>query len=148
MLRCRFIPVILALFTAVVSGGAASAEGVTRIQQSDGTTQIYHHVTMELAGHTLFLHSHDHKGVLEVTSEACSYRNDLQRCLPYKTMLRQHGKAHEIALEHGSVYLNLTDSVRRLPRSSEQLGPREILVLLHTIRGTYISVKGTLDQVK
>jgi len=145
----RFAAAISAALAALaLIGGAANAEGVTRIQQSDGSTHEYRHVNIRLAGQTLWLRSGDHRGVLEVASGACSFKGEIQRCLPYMTTLRQHGKTHQIALEHGTVYLNLTDAVHQLPHSSEQLGPHEVLVLLHTMRGTSVSVKGTLDTVK
>jgi hypothetical protein len=72
----------------------------------------------------------------------------LQRCLPYSTTLHQHGTVHDIALDHGAVYLNLTNAVHHLPHSSERLRPHAVLVLLHTARGTLVSVKGTLDAIK
>jgi len=126
----------------------AIAEGTTRIQQSDGTIHVYRDVRIRLTGQTLWIHSADHKGVLEVTTGACSFVRDVQRCLPFAATLRQHGKTHEIALDHGTVFLNLTDAMQYLPRSSEGIGPRQILVLLHTMHGTYVTVRGTLDEVK
>ena len=142
-------PEFLAALAAFVSAtGAAGAEGITRVQQSDGATQVYRNVNIRLAGQTLWLRSPDRKGVLEVASGACSFAGEVQRCLPFTTTLRQHGKTHQIELELGTVYINLSDTARNLPHSSERLGPRGVLVLLHTIRGTIVSVKGTLDEVK
>jgi hypothetical protein len=126
----------------------ANAEGVTRVVQSDGSVQVYHNVNMRLMGSTLRLHSPDKAGFLDVASGACSFVGDLERCLPYATALHQHGETHAIALERGTVYFNLTDSVQYLHHSTEHLGPHEVLVLLHTMRGTIVSVKGTLDAVK
>jgi hypothetical protein len=40
------------------------------------------------------------------------------------------------------------NSPGRLPLSSEMLAPRTVLVLLKTAHGTYVTVKGTLDEVK
>jgi hypothetical protein len=130
----------------LLAGGPAGAEGTTRVQQSDGVVQMYHHVNMRLVGQTLWLRSGDHKGVLEVATDACSFAGDVKRCLPYKTTLHQHGKTHQIEIEHGMVYLNLTGDTRRLPHSSEQILPHQVVVLLHTMHGTYVSVKGTLDK--
>jgi len=138
--------VMLAAF--LVQRGGANAEGTTRIQQSDGTIHTYNDVRIRLTGQTLWIHSGDRKGVLEVTTGACSFVRDLQRCLPFMATLRQHGKTHQIALEHGTVFMNLTDAVQHLSRSSEGLGPHQVLVLLHTMHGTYVSVKGTLDEVR
>jgi hypothetical protein len=132
----------------VLTAAAASAEGVTRVQQSDGTVQVYEHVSIRLDGQNLWLRSADGMGVLEVADGACSFVREIQRCLPFETTLHQHGESHAIALEHGTVYLNLTDDPHRLPHSDDRLAPHNVLVLLHTARGTYISVKGTLDAVK
>jgi hypothetical protein len=145
----RLGPGIYAVLAALsLATGAANAQGETRVQQSDGSTQVYRHVDIRLSGQTLWLRSPDRKGVLEVASGACSFAGGIQRCLPFATTLHQHGQTHEIALERGTVYLNLTDTEYYVPHSSERLGPHHVLVLLHTARGTIISVKGTLDVVK
>jgi len=145
----RFSLAVAAAFT-VLAGSLrpATAEGVTRIQQADGTVQVYRHVTMRMAGATLSLRSGDHAGTLDVTSGACKYLAGLQRCLPYKTVYHHDGVAHAIVLEHGTIYTNLTGDAVQLPHSADRLGPHEVLVLLHTARGTYVSVTGTLDQIK
>jgi hypothetical protein len=146
----RFHLVAAAVLGLVLGSSAfpGAAEGVTRIQQADGTTQIYRHVTMRMAGPTLWLRSGDHAGVLEVTSGACTYLAGLQRCLPYKTVYHDRGTAHAIALEHGAIYTNLTGNAVQLPHSGDRLGPHEVRVVLHTMRGTYVTVQGTLDQLK
>lgn len=141
----RLIPAFAAIGTAVLIASPAQADGTTRVQQSDGTVQTYEHVSIRQAGQTLWLRSGDHQGVLEVTSGACSYRGELQRCLPYKTTLHQNGQTREIVLEHGTVYVNPTGDPQPLPHSSAQLGPHEVLVHLRTVRGTYVSVQGTVD---
>lgn len=149
MLIRRFACTLLvALGALVLARVPVGAEGVTRVQQSDGTVQTYDRVNIRLAGETLWLRSPDHQGVLEVTSGACSFVGRLQRCLPFVTTLHQHGATHQIALERGAVYMNLTAASHRLPHSSQHLGAHAILVLLHTAHGTYVSVKGTLDNVK
>jgi hypothetical protein len=148
-LQRRFVHGISAALAAFVfSAGVTNAEGVTRVQQSDGSIQIYRHVDIRLAGQTLWLRSPDRRGTLEVASDACSFTGEIQRCLPFAATLHQAGKTHDIVLERGTVYVNLTDAVYRVPHSSERLGAHAVLVLLHTARGTIISVKGKLDTVK
>jgi hypothetical protein len=134
---------MLVLGTSVVR-----AEGITRVEQRDGSFKVYRHVYISLDGQALRLRSADRKAVLEVVSDACSFTGQLMRCLPYKTTLRQFGESHDIAVEHGTVYLNLTQSEHRLPHSADKLGPLQVLVLLHTMRGTYVSVQGSLDRYR
>lgn len=131
-----------------VTAGAANAAGVTRVQQSDGSVQNYDGVTLRLNGDTLWLRSNDGHGTLEITSGACSFSNLIERCLPVKTTLHQDGADRPIELLRGSVYINLTGASHALPHETRQLGPRDVLVLLHTTRGTLVSVTGTLDDVK
>jgi hypothetical protein len=139
---------LAALAFAAAANAGANAEGVTRVQQSDGSVQVYRHVGIELSGQTLWLRSPDRKDALEVANGACSFAGSVQRCLPFATTLHRHGAAHPIELERGTVYLNLSDAAHSVPHSSERLAPRNVLVLLHTVRGTIVSVKGTLDDVK
>ncbi len=134
-----------ALIVAIAT--QASAQGVTRIQQSDGSVQLYHDVRMSLKGETLWIRTADHEGVLEIVNGACSFTGDLQRCLPSAVTLHQSGRTHSITIDRGTVYLNLTDTAQRLHYSSRMLPPHNVLVEMHTIHGTFVSVQGTLDEV-
>ena len=130
----------------VATGVRAGATGVTRIQQSDGTVQVYNDARLTLVGKTLRIRSADHRGVLEVVNGACSYAGELQRCLTNGVTLRQHGAVHAISVVHGTVYLNLTPSAQQLPHSGEQLAPQNVLVAFRTAHGTFVSVRGSLDE--
>lgn len=125
-----------------------NADGTARVQQSDGSVQLYSGVRLRLNGEKLFLRSPDQKGTLEILEGACSFVGELQRCLPYSMTLLQHGASHVIALDRGTVYLNLTDSVHHLRYSSQRIPPHGVLVAFRTFHGTYVSVRGTLDEVQ
>lgn len=141
--------VSLALAAAWLAPGLpAGAKGVTLIQQSNGTVKTYSNVYIAVAGQMLTLRSSDSKGTLTIATGACSFDNNVQRCLPYSVTLTQGGKTHEIALSYGTVFLNLTKEAHHLPRSSEMLAPRTVLVLFKTAHGTYVTIKGTVDEVK
>jgi len=144
----RIIPPIAVLAAVLLASGPAGAQGQTRVHQIDGSVQVYDQVHIELEGQTLKLHSRDHQGIFEISSGACSYTGALQRCLPYAMTLRQHGEIRQIELEHGTIYLNLGDTPVRLPHSSYIVAPHGLVVNFRTIRGTFVSVKGTLDSVR
>ncbi len=130
------------------AGLPANAKGVTLIQQSSGTIKTYAGVNMALKGQTLVLRTADRKGTLTIVTGACSFAKSIQRCLPYSVVLTQYGKARKIAISYGSVFLNVTNEARNLPLSSEMLAPHTVLVLFKTLHGTYVTSKGTLDEVK
>jgi hypothetical protein len=139
----------LALAVAwLASGAPARARGVTLIQESNGTVKTYSNVYMDLAGQMLTLRSPDKKGTLRILTGACSFYESVERCLPYSVTLAQGGKTRKIAISHGTVFLNVTNEAHRLPLSSDMLAPRTVLVLFKTAHGTYVTVKGTLDEVK
>jgi len=147
--RCVLPITCLALAAAwLAAGPQASARGVTLIQESNGTVKTYSDVYMALAGQMLTLHSPDKKGTLRILTGACSFDKSVEHCLPYSVTLTQAGKTHKIAISHGSVFLNITNEARHLPLSSDILAPRTVLVLFTTAHGTYVTVKGTLDEVK
>ncbi len=131
----------------IATAVAANAGGVTYIQQADGSSRTYRDVSVRLSGQTLWLRSADHKGTLKVVNGACSFADGLQRCLPYSVTLYQGGAAREIGLSHGTVSLNLSSETGHLPHSSEVVAPQHIVAFLYTQRGTYISLKGKLDEV-
>ncbi len=139
----------LALAAAWLAPGLpASAKGVTLIQQSNGTVKTYSDVDVAVAGQMLTLRSSDRKGTLTIATGACSFDKNVQRCLPYAVTLTQGGRTHKIALSYGTVFLNLTNEAHQLPRSSEMLAPRTVLVLFKTAHGTYVTIKGTIDEMK
>jgi hypothetical protein len=148
MRRNVSLSIVAGAIAFLVMPALAGAEGMTRIQQSDGTVQTYDHVTIEVHGHELRLHSPDRHDTLYVESDACTYVNEMQRCLPYATVLHRRGERDPIALERGTVYLNLSDVGRPPLHSAELVPPHSVLVLLRTARGTFVTVSGTVDMVK
>jgi hypothetical protein len=137
---------LLAAF-AIATVSAASAKGVTLIQQADGSVRTYTDVNIRLSGQTLWLRSADRKGVLKIVTGACSFVGGIQRCLPYAVALIQDGKTSQISISHGTVYLNLSNTSQQLPLSSEELAPQTMLALWRTVHGTYVTIKGKLDEV-
>jgi hypothetical protein len=144
-IRPQFYALIAVLAIATLS--PASAKGVTLIERADGSVRTYVDVNIRLSGQTLWLRSADQKGVLKIVNGACSFIGAIQRCLPYAVALIQDGKTRPIAISHGTVFLNLSKTAQRMPLSSEPLAPRTILALWRTVRGTYVTIKGKLDEV-
>ncbi|HZO94163.1 MAG TPA: hypothetical protein VFB22_10330 [Candidatus Baltobacteraceae bacterium] len=132
---------------ACVSWAPASAKGVALVQQSNGSVKTYAGVDLRFTRQTLRILTRDGAGTLVVSAGACSFSGALERCLPYAATLRQHGTTSPIPIAHGALFFNLTDSAQRLPRSSQELAPRTTLAVLRTVHGTYVTVKGTLDEV-
>jgi hypothetical protein len=137
-----------ALLASLALGSPAWANGVVRVQQTDGSVRQYPQTAMRWNGQTLWLHSADGKGVLEITTAACSDADNLVRCLPYAITLHQSGAKRPIAVEHGTIYMNFSSEAHRVPYSSELLGAHHLLVAVRTQHGTYITVRGNVDEVK
>jgi hypothetical protein len=137
-----------ALIASVLLGPAARANGLVRVQQSDGSVREYPQTAMRWNGQTLWLHSADGKGVLEITTAACSDANNLVRCLPYAITLHQSGGKRPIAVARGTIYMNFSGGARHVPYSSQLLGAHDLLVAIRTQHGTYITVRGNVDEVK
>jgi hypothetical protein len=144
----RFHTNLLALLAALaVSTAGASARGVTLIQQYSGKTQTYGNVRLHLDGKTLWVQNRGKDDELAITQGACSFVKSVERCLPDTVVLHQRGKMHQIPLSHGTVYFNLTNAEQSLPLSTESMAPHTVIVLFRTQRGTYVTIKGTLDEV-
>jgi hypothetical protein len=144
MRRLGLLCAITTALTCFLQTGAC-AEGVARVQQSDGSIQTYNQVRMTLSGTTLWLRSPDGKDRLEITSGACTFPRELKRCLPYKVILHRLGGMHAIQITSGVFYLNLTGAPHRLTKSSQRLAPHHVLLFLHTVHGTFVTAHGTLD---
>ncbi len=141
------ILLLISIFGALTVAGA-DATGTVRVQQSDGSVQVYHDVLIRVAQRSLRIGSKDRKGVLVIDRAACSYAGSILRCLPSTMKFEQNGQTHEIHLITGTIYVNLTGDQQQLRHSSTQLSPHDVLLMMQTQRGTYISLQGHIDQMQ
>jgi hypothetical protein len=141
------LPLVCAL--GVFATQPAQATGTLRVQQSDGTVQVYPDVVIRLISHkAMTITSADGKGVVKIDQAACSYAGQLRNCLLYHMEWIQSGQLHPINLVRGTIYVNLTAQRQGLPLSSTQLPPNGVLLSFTTKRGTTVSMTGTIDEVK
>jgi hypothetical protein len=138
--------IIACLLTLTVSSDAW-ATGTVRVQQNDGSTQLYPGATIRITNKTLRITTADRKGTLVIDKAACSFLGELMRCLPTSMTLDQGGGMQPLDFQRGTVYLNLTDGNQPLPFSSKQIPPRGILLSLTTKIGTIVDVTGLIDEV-
>jgi hypothetical protein len=135
------------IFGAVIALGAAGAPalaGTVRVQQHDGSVQVYDHVSITFTSdRTARITTHDGKGTLVITEGGCSYIGAIRRCFPYQMHLEQDGD-HPIDFDRGTFYYNPTDQAQTLPYSSQQIPPHGVIGSMKTKHGTYVSVFGTL----
>jgi hypothetical protein len=126
----------------------AGASGTARIQQPDGSVKVYDDVHIRVQGRErLLITSSDGKGTLVVNKASCTAIANLLRCLAYSAELDQNGRVLPIALQTGTLWLNLSSAIHQLPFSSTQLPTRGVLMALATKRGTHVALTGTLDEV-
>lgn len=148
---CRSPSLVAALFFACllsVHGGAANATGTARVQQHDGAVHTYRNVRIRIENKSMSITSRDGKGTITISKAACSVVGKLMRCLPYAAVLDQNGGTKPIAMRSGTVWLNPSDAKQQLPHSSTQLPPRGVLLSIQTRAGTYLSLNGTVDELK
>ena len=126
----------------------ALAKGVVTIQQSDGTTNVYDDVSIQIIHNALYLTSADGKGTIVVNRAACSYQGALLVCLPTDMTLIQSGATNPIKLTTGTIYVNLTSDPQQLVLSTTKVPPHSVLVSFTTKRGTYVALSGRIDRVK
>ncbi|HTZ53949.1 MAG TPA: hypothetical protein VMB20_02715 [Candidatus Acidoferrum sp.] len=139
------LPLLAILIFSVAQAGAT---GTVRVQQSDGSVRTYDDVSIRVKHNTLRIGSKDKKGVLVIDRAACSYVGELLRCLPTSFQLVQTGQTKTIQLTNGLVYLNLTDSPQQMTFSSKHMQPHALMLTLHTLRGTYITIRGQIDELQ
>jgi len=141
----RLLTIGMLAVAMMATSAPAGAYGTARVQQPDGSVQIYEHVSMVYSDQHLTITSADGKGVLVISKGACSYIGRLQRCFPYEMYLDQNGQ-HPLDFEHGTVYYNPTGDMLTLPYSTTQIPPKGIICSIKTKAGTYISIHGKLDK--
>ena len=125
----------------------AGATGTIDIQHKDGTVNTYRDVEIKVFSGSLFLTSDDGDGTIVVTRAACSYQGQIIVCLPTSAALVQEGESNALNLKNGTIYLNYTDSDQPMSRSTSKLPARSVLLALTTKNGTFISLRGRIDEV-
>lgn len=136
---------ILFLALLFCFASAAYAKGTVRVEQSDGSKQVYSDVSLIVTNHTLRITTADSKGTLIVKRAACSFQGDLMVCLPDELVLEQGGDQHPLDFQRGTIYYNNTGTKQQLSLSSQQLPPQGLLMLLLTKKGTIIAISGVVD---
>ncbi|MGC2130421.1 MAG: hypothetical protein WA629_10015 [Candidatus Aquilonibacter sp.] len=122
----------------------AQANGTMRVQQADGSVQLYD-VTLAVSGRQLLITTANKKGTLIVDEAACSFDSRVMTCIPERVRLRQNGTV-PLDFERGTVYFNKTNATQQLKYSSTQLPPNGVLGSMKSPKGTYVTWSGTLDS--
>ena len=133
------------MFAAVAP---ASATGTLKIQQPDGSMDVYKDVNIEVSQQKLWIRSADGKGTLVITKAACSFIGKMMRCLPYTLTLQQGGKTTPLDFYNGTVYINTGTDKAALPFSSQQVAPNGIVFAMRSKIGTIVTLEGHLDKVE
>jgi hypothetical protein len=126
---------------------AAHAAGTINILHKGGTANTYRDVEIKVFSGSLFLTTDDGDGTIVVTRAACAYQGQIIVCLPTTAALVQDGESNALSLVSGTIYLNYTDSAQPLSRSSAKLPPNSIMLALTTKNGTFIDVRGQIDEL-
>jgi hypothetical protein len=138
---------IVAVTASLIGPVPAHAAGTIKIQHKGGTVNTYRDVEIKVFSGSLFLTSDDGDGTLVITRAACSYQQKIIVCLPTTAALVQDGESNALSLKAGTIYLNYTDVDQPLSRSSTKLPPKSIMLALTTNNGTFIDVRGRIDQL-
>ncbi|MBV9699425.1 MAG: hypothetical protein JO078_04795 [Candidatus Eremiobacteraeota bacterium] len=138
---------LVTLLTIAATSSAASATGTVRVQQRDGTAKTYTNVHIAIKDEAMAITSSDGKGTLVLGKAACTKVDELIECLPYDATLFQNGRLFHIRLQSGTVWLNPSMTRQRLTHSSTELPPRGVELAVTTMRGTYVTMTGVVDEV-
>jgi hypothetical protein len=142
----------VALLAASLAGwarGPAAATGTVLIQQKDGSTRTYDDVLVRIRNAELAVTTAAGDGTLVIGKDACEAVGKLLKCLPYDATLYQNGGKFHVAIEPGgTVWLNLTSSKQPLPHSGAGLAAHGVLLSITSKKGTYVSLTGTIDEIR
>jgi hypothetical protein len=138
---------ILTLLAFGVCATRARATGTVTIRQNSGGTNTYSGAEIKIIHSALYVTSADGRGTLVINRAACAYQGQLMVCLPTSAALVQAGKTSPLDFESGTVYYNGTDDFQPMALTTAKVPPHSILLSFSTKRGTYVSVRGRIDNV-
>jgi hypothetical protein len=142
----KFVSLAALLFSVTIPA-AARATGTIDIHHQNGTVNSYNDVEIKVFSGSLFLTTDDGDGTIVVTRAACSYQGKIIVCLPTSAALVQDGESSALDLKNGTLYLNYTGDAQPLSLSSAKLSPNSAMLSLTLRNGTYITLRGRIDQV-
>lgn len=148
MQRALAVALLAVSFTAF-GGASARAAGTVVIQQKDGSIRTYDDVLVRIRNAELAMTTAAGDGTLVIGKDACEAVGKLLKCLPYDATLYQNGGKFRVQLKPGgTVWLNPTSSKQPLPYSGAGLGPHGVLLSITSKKGTYVSLTGTIDEIR
>lgn len=147
VIRSRITVAIVVAVLWCLSPTGARATGTIHIHHAAGTTSTYNDVEVRVFSGSLFLTSDDGDGTIVVTQAACSYQGKIIVCLPIAAALVQEGESNALNLKTGTIYLNYSDAAQPLSFSSAKLPAHSIMLALTLRDGTFIDVRGRIDEV-
>jgi hypothetical protein len=137
------LPALAAIFLGLAVPAAAT--GTVRIQQNDNSVQTYTGVAMRIVNNTLTFTSADKVSTIVISGGSCDHVGELIDCKGGGMSLHQDG-THVIPFRNASFYFNLTDQDAPLPLSTIKVDAHSVIFAAHTVKGTYITGSGRLDQ--
>jgi hypothetical protein len=142
------LSILICLAALASPSGPARATGTVRILQNDGSTKTYKNVRIAIQNGSMSITSADGQGTLVLGKAACTKVDELIECLPYDATLFQNGMRTHIALQSGTVWVNLSRTEQRMTHSWTELPPRGVMLAFHTRKGTYVTMTGIVDEVQ
>lgn len=143
----RFVVAASFLAALVAVTGLANATGTATIQPLNGSAKTYQHVHIAIWNDEMTITSSDGKGTVVIGKAACTKIGALVRCFPYDAMLFQNGQQLHIFLKSGTVWLNPSHTTQEISQSSTRLPPLGVRLAVQTLRGTNVTLTGTVDEV-
>ena len=139
----RLVALIAGLVFAL--SAPASATGMVRIQQNDGSVKTYTGVIMKVANKTLTLESADKVTTVAISGADCAPDSSLVRCTGGGFSLLQDGQKRVVPFKSATFYFNATDQDQQLPLSTTKIGAHSVIFSVQTAKGTYVTGNGKLD---
>lgn len=143
-----FLVMALATATALSWYGSCGASGTALVQQRDGSTKTYRDIFIQIRNEELMLTTADGAGTLVIGKAACTKVGELVKCLPYDATLYQNGRKAQVRIASGTAWYNPSATAQPLSYSSARIPPHGIMLSMTSKAGTYVSVTGTVDEVK
>lgn len=139
---------IAASILVVAAFGTAVASGTALVVHPDGSTKTYNDVFIQIRNEELSVTTADGVGTLVIGKAACTKIGELLKCLPYDATLYQNGWKDRIKIKSGTAWFNPTMVPQPISHSSAHIPPHGILLSLTSQKGTYLSLTGTVDEIK
>jgi hypothetical protein len=121
------------------------ANGLVRIEQSDGSSKVYHGVEIANTDAAVYFVPASSEELI-IQKRGCTSEDQIQVCPTPDVEFSRYGVIEDLLVSHAFLFVNTTQQSHQIRKSRVTLSPNTLMVEILTSKGTFIRALGIVDS--